>query len=425
MQDFNIIYNHGPNYSKADYKKNVKDGVTFIKTFIIEYCKVIDQEVHRKFIGEFMLRKQDSISAKLVISSFGESLIYLFPDSQNQVFIDCIDFPVQTALAYGFINLCDPKTKVNLSKVHLKMPLPNAIKEYNSEPGRITITEGNGGAIFSSGGTLVFENVHKIFSFQRQTILGLMSNLVFKNSSPLYVQVYGHAGSQEINTSQGLLMLSSENTFNWSFKIATKLGIETAEIELKKLITDSEFFRLFIADNKLIPKAEGIIRKQERAIKDKSYQYPLWEFKKDVSELRDEAKHIGIDSSYVDELLKEPSLKPTHGILFAYYPNARGFMFQWVLMNFVFFSILVVLTLIQKYGNIQLLSLAMRAFSAFGINFSIIALMTIANGWVFSKKPESITVAYWIFPCIIYFICIAYCILVVYPMSYVPAIGKG
>ena len=127
-EEYEKVYNDGPNYSKTDYSENVADGIKFIKTFKREYDKVVDHEIHSKFKGEFQLFKKPSVSAKLVISSFGEALIYVFPSAKPQVVVDCIDFPVQSALAYGFIDLNNPKEKVNLRKGNLKIPLADAIK---------------------------------------------------------------------------------------------------------------------------------------------------------------------------------------------------------------------------------------------------------------------------------------------------------
>ena len=414
-QGYKVIYNDGPKYSTEDYRENVAGGVKFIKTLVREYSRGVDREVHSKFKGEFQLLKQGSVGAKLVISSFGESLIYIFPNAQNQVVVDCIDFPVQPALAYGFIDLNNPKEEVNLRKVELKVSLSDAIIKYNSEPGRIIIDEGFGGGIVfvdlvGKGPFVIFEDVSKIFSLQGKTIVGVMGGIAFRNSSPHYVRIYGHPGYHEFNL-RGLLMISGKNTFHWAIQIARKLGMEMAEIEIKDLLTKSEFFRLSLADKKLRPKAEDIIQKKARSEKDKSYQYPLWAFKKDVFELKEEAKQIGIDSSYVDELLKEQSLKPADGTLFFYYPNAKVFMLQWFFMNCL---ILIGVFTLVKYRDIPLLVSVMRAFR--GVvrrNLSIIAPITIANGWVFSKKPESLTFTYWILPCIIYILCIAYLLVVV------------
>jgi hypothetical protein len=205
-------------------------------------------------------------------------------------------------------------------------------------------------------------------------------------------------------------MISSENTFDWSFQTAKKLGRDMAEIEIKTLLTKSEFFKLSLADMKLRPTVEAIIQKKARSEQDKSYKYPLWEFKKDVFDLKNDATQIGIDSSYVDELLKESSLKPESGTLFFYYQNGNGFMLQWSLMNLLFLIILAALTII-KYGDVSLLVMANKAVSVLGTNLTIISLLTIANGWAFSRKPESLVVTYWILPFILYLSCTAWSVI--------------
>ncbi len=412
--ELEVVYNNGPKYSKNDYHENITDGVKFIKIFVTEYKKVIDQEVHSKFKGDFQLLKNNSVGAKLVISSFGESLIYIYPSTKNQIIVDSIDFPVQPAFAYGAIDLNNPEKTIDLSKFELKLPFNDAINAYNDQPGSITIGEGYGGGfVFGGPGSVGYNGTTKLFKFPRQAIVGfaVTNSVIFDNSTPHYVAIYGRPGHHEFNL-KGPLLLSSENTFDWTLEIARKLGKDMAEIEIKNLLTNSEFFRLSLADKKLRPKAEDIVQKRTRSEKDKSYQYPLWEFKKDVFELKEEAKKINIDSSYVDEILKETSLKPMDGTLFFYYPNARSFAWQWFLMNMCFLLILVVLAF-TKYGDIQLLVLTTRAITVLGTNLSIITLITIANGWVFSKKPESLTIIYWILPCTIYLLCIALSLLLV------------
>lgn len=416
IQGYKVIYNHGSLYSKNDYKNNVSNSVEFIKTLRMEYAKLIDREVHRKFKREFKLFKQDSIGAKLVISSFGDSLIYIYPNTINQIIVDCIDFPVQTAFAHGFIDLNTPNKEVNLRQVELKIPVPEAIEKYKSEPGHIIIADGNW-IIFSGGGNIIFENINKLFTFEGKSIIGIVSNIGFKHSDPDYIQKYGSMGYHQYKN-QGLLMISNQNCFDNSLQIAMDLGKEMAEIEIKDLLTKSDFFKLSLDEKRLRPKAEDIIRKTTRSEKDRSFLYPLWEFKKEVGELKTEANQIGIDSSYVDELLKDPSLKSTDGFLFVYYPNARGLMLQWFIMNLIFLNILSVLTL--KYGNYSPLILAMRNISLIGTNISILSLITSANLWVFYKKPESVTIMYWILPGILYLLCIAYCAAIVIYMRHNP-----
>lgn len=411
--EYEVVYNKGSNYSQNDYHENVTDGVKFISVFVSEYKKVIDQEVHSKFKSDFQLLNKNSVGAKLVISSFGESLIYIFPNTKNKITVDLIDFPVQSALGYGAIDLNNPENAIDLSKFVLTLPFKDAMEAYNAQPGSISIGEGfGGGFVFVGTGSVGYNGTTKLFKFPRQAVVGfaVTHSIIFDNSTPHYVAIYGRPGHHEFPL-KGPLLLSSENTFNWTFDIAKNLGKDLAEIEIKNLLTNSEFFRLSLADKKLRPKAEDIVQKRARSEKDKSYQYPLWEFKKDVFELKEEATKINIDGSYVDEILRESSLKPMDGTLFFYYPNAMGFTWQWILMNLCFLLILAVLAFI-KYGDISLLVLATRAISVLGTNLSIISLITIANGWVFSKKPESLTITYWILPSIIYMLCIALSLIV-------------
>lgn len=412
--EYEVVYNNGSNYSHNDYHENVTDGVEFIKIFVSEYKKVIDQEVHSKFKSDFQLLNKNSVGAKLVISSFGESLIYIFPNTKNQIIVDPIDFPVQSAFAYGAVDLNNPAKAIDLSKFEIKLPFNDAINAYNAQPGSITIGEGfGGGFVFGGTGSVGYNGTTKLFKFPRQAVVGfaVTHSIIFDNSTPHYVAIYGRPGHHEFPL-KGPLLLSSENTFNWTFDIAKKLGKDLAEIEIKNLLTNSEFFRLSLADKKLRPKAEDIVQKRARSEKDKSYQYPLWEFKKDVFELKEEATKINIDGSYVDEILKETSLKPMDGSLFFYYPNAMGFTWQWILMNLCFLLILAVLAF-TKYGDVPLLALTTRVVSVLGANISVISLITISNGWVFSKKPESLTITYWILPSVIYLLCIALTLIVV------------
>jgi hypothetical protein len=166
---------------------------------------------------------------------------------------------------------------------------------------------------------------------------------------------------------KGLLIISSENTFDWTFEIARKIANQMVELEIKDLLTKSEFFRLSLADNKLRPIAENIIQKKSRSEKDKSYLYTLWEFKKDINDLKKEAKKYNVDSSYVDEILKDISLKPVDGTLFFYYKNEIGFMLQWSLMNLSIITILLILTH-YKYRNTTLWTLARKTYQSLELN---------------------------------------------------------
>lgn len=74
---------------------------------------------------------------------------------------------------------------------------------------------------------------------------------------------------------------------------------------------------------------------------------------------------------------------------------------------------LVLLSL--NYANITPLIFLMKAMNnvtLIGTNLSIIGGIIYANYWVFSKKPDSITISYWIIPCILFILCIVYCAMI-------------
>lgn len=422
INEYKIIFNKGPNHSKADFGVSVDDGIKFIKLFTKEYLKTVDDEVHPKFKKDFLLLKSKKVSAKLVISSFGESLTYLYPDNKSQVTIDFIDFPVQTALCFGFIDLNNPSTKVDLSKIDMKgRRLDSMIKAYKAHREGVNFTSGNGGSIFSSA-KLIFNNSTKIFQFHEKTISGFLNEITFKQNNDWYLQIYGKEGSHNYKIN-GVLLITSEKTFDWTFELAKEIGKQMAEIEIINFIKKSKFFKLAMADKKLRPKAEIIAQKLSRSEQEKkAFPYPIWAFKQDVFQLKKDAEQIGIDSSYVDELLKEPSLKTVDGTLFVYFSSKLGFMTQWSMMN-LFFMICIVLLAYFKFHEMTILFHLLKLISALKLKVSIITIITIANSWVFAKKPASIPIKYWLLPCALYFLCVVF---IIYLMNnYSDSINKS
>ena len=407
---FQVFYNNDQTQIKIEYRKNISDAINFVKIFMNEYDKIIEQEVSIKFKNQLKLVQKGFVGVKIVISSFGEALLYFFPNDQNEIIIDIIDFPVQPAFTYGFIDINNPKENIDLQKVKIHVPLPDAIKQYKAESGwmKFSCEEDDGGILFvgRGSGKLILKNTHKIASMPNHTILGLINTVIFDNSSQHYIDVHGKAGRHEYNI-EGLLLIISENTFDWSFNVAKKIGGNLAEMDIKDLFTNSEFFRLSLAEEQLRPKAEIIAQKKARSEKDTTFAYPLWEFKKDFLELKKDAEQIGIEISFIDELLVDTSLKNHDGILFRYYSNSKGFMLQWATMNLIFLIILAALTLI-KVNGLPVLSFATQIFSNLSLNISIITLLILANGYVFTKKPEGLTIDYWVLPTLLFLSCIAW-----------------
>ena len=114
------------------------------------------------------------------------------------------------------------------------------------------------------------------------------------------------------------------------------------------------------------------------------------------------AAKLGLDISYVDNLLKDPSISPSDGYLFWYYKSRAGFVFQWVLVDVVLllaiaaFLITKRWTKLAKWGATGLFVALIRSSVVLGI-----------NAYIFAKKPEALRVDYMILPGILLLACLA------------------
>lgn len=334
----------------------------------------------------------------IIISTFNESLIYLFPNDKNQIFLQSINFPVQTGILYGTIDFNKPRDEVMLNKIHMKIPFQDALKYYQRERGRIILSES--GFYFAGRGGLKFQNCDKMFSLSAKTTIGVwQGTLEVTNSSSLFAELNNDSDSLKWNL-HGPLLFSSENTFLWAQEIAANLGTEFGELEIKDLYTKSEFFLLAIAHKKLKPKAEEILQKKSRSEKDTSFQYPLWEFKKDRCELLKAAQQENINLNYVDELLACKALQPNDGQFLWYYANPRGFMWQWFLLNSIILIVLISLRF-GKYNRKLIIVHILGKLSPPCGKVSFILLLLAYNGWIFHTKPSSVTLIYWLLPSLV------------------------
>ncbi|MFZ2403490.1 MAG: hypothetical protein WAW41_00020, partial [Methylobacter sp.] len=109
---FEVIYHSNFNSLKKLYSKSAEDGIKVINIFLENYSKVLRREVNLAPKERYLLWRDKGIGIKLVISTRNESLLYFFPNKTNQIFIDGINFPVQSALLYGFLDLNTPKNEI-------------------------------------------------------------------------------------------------------------------------------------------------------------------------------------------------------------------------------------------------------------------------------------------------------------------------
>lgn len=383
-------------------EKAIQDAKTFVEELVSNYLAVVTAQANPRFRNEFRLWKTTGLGTKMILSTFSECLLYIYPAARNELIVESIDLPIQFAFLNGLIDLDRPEAPTNTSRIRLLVAPDQAQREYKAYAASI-ISSGTGVRI-SGKGTFRFQNTIKMIVFQQNSIFGFYNGFVeVDNTDPGFVQAYGQPVSFRLRL-LGPLLLTGERNFSWASQEASKLGKQLAEGDIQALITESEFFRLSLAHSVLKPQADAILKKTARSREDPSFEYPLWEFKRDVSDLRQQATKSGIESSYVEELLKVSSPK-VDGTLFWYYPNLTAFTWQWMAANLFILLILVLLQAIKASDGPVWHLIRPILMSWLGEKLLFAAPVAI-NGFIFLHKPASLGLSYWIGPGILLVLCI-------------------
>lgn len=385
--------------SDDNFDQSIIEAKKFSEKLVTEYLTFLSNKVHPKFKNSFNLWQSDKKAVKIVLSTFNESLIQVFPSNKNQLIVDAINFPIQTALCFGYIDLNAPQKEIDLKRIELKVPFNQALKDYHNEPGRINLIE-SGVGLFSTV-DLIFENERKLFQFKEKTMVALLGSLTIINNTALFKKLHGHGDSLKFHLNSPLILVS-ENRFSWALEATKELGNEVAEVQIKELYINSDFFKQSLIYPKLEPKVREILQKKSHSEKGTFYKYPLWEFKKDIDELKREAKQVGLSDNDVDELLNYTPLQPKDGTLFLYYRNHYEFTLQWIIVNSVlFFSALLLKRIKDKISALELIFSTISEF--IGKAFIPVFSLTI-NVWIFNKCPDSLEFYFWIIPGLIFLV---------------------
>lgn len=370
-----------------DFGQKIQSAKSFSENLINSYLEILDKEIHSTFRSHFTLGKSNHISVRSIFSSVRESVIYIFPAEKSELAVDCTKYPIQMTLLSG-LDSPNHDTK-------LMIPYEEAIEKYNKFPVMFNLKENS---LFYISKLTLNTGVPKVFEFGRHSIVTLYQ-----------VRFELRQNEQTVRTVDvdAVGILTGEDDFSWALEKAREIGANLIVFEIMELLESSPYFREALAHPKLKTKAEEIQRKRSRAEKDPSFEYPYWQFKSDISKLTQEARKLRIDTSYVEELLKDPSLKPHDGNLLWYYSNCSEFMLQWVFINSILL-LLIVLLLLLKHKDKHIIEIALGSYKK-GI---LPAIILTINGWIFWVKPNGAGILYWVLPGAVLLICLAFSLLV-------------
>jgi hypothetical protein len=129
------------------------------------------------------------------------------------------------------------------------------------------------------------------------------SNFIVRNSSKKFIEVHGKPEDFTINLLVQLI-INGEKNFSWTIKLAKEIGKCLVFQEIIHMFVSLPFFNEALNHEEISRYANTIARKKSRSENDPSYTYPPWEFDMDLKELIERAKKLGVDTSYVDKIIK-------------------------------------------------------------------------------------------------------------------------
>lgn len=377
-----ITHLHDRSTLPEKYAPCIPQAKDYVENLVNEYRSRLRKEIDPTFKDKFALWNNPKLGVKFIISTFDEYLIYVFPYAENELIVEVVGVPVQTAFLLNLIDLSDPTSRVKSNKIRLSQPFEEVAQSYAKTPVRIILAEGAHTSIAGTGG-LILNNVEKFLYFSKDSSMTIDGGFVeINNNFPLAIQIHGHPQSVRFNLA-GPLTLTGGEQFYLSQEVGKRIGQQLVDATIRSLIIDSDFFKKSLAHSRLEPMAKEIMAKKTRAENDPQFVYPLWQFKMDVKKLEDAARTEGIETGYVHELLESKALTPVHGTLLWYYSSAWNFVLQWTILNSV---LLLGILCAPKWPNSHWLRIV------------AVPVILAVNGWVFLKKPEPIGVMYWLLP---------------------------
>ncbi len=342
-------------------KGTCEEVVSTSKYFIGKYNESLKKRIHEKFRKEFYFDETNKFNIQIVFSASDNTLVNIERDASSKDNFIC------------YYTEGDPQAFIQEVKLNKGIVLQSN-KEIRLKSSRHTISFGRGQDAFITGVT--YQNITTPYGISEKNLIGTFNykTTVLINQVPLTSEFPGIS-----------LLFSDSNSKDYQEKIDSLIN-QQLDYEILRLYTSSEIFRKALLHPLFKKTAQRIASRKDKAQKNIE-EYPGWEFEMDINEIRDLANANGISDNYVDEMIKDPQYYPISGSLLYYYTNYLGFMLQWILIGL--FLLISSFFYLQKFKNENSKNV-------------LAAVLVAVNGWVFSQKPEMLSLVYWIVPGIVF-----------------------
>jgi hypothetical protein len=400
-----IIIHSGAGKINNEVSGDIQNAKVYAETILNSYLETLQSLVPRGFHTGLPLL-ETNVSVRLVLSKRSDCFFLFYPSNRTELIVESTALPAQVVLFAG----------TDLTGSNLVETVRALLPRYENWPTWIAIgTAGSGSSFAGSGST-----------FQDLGFQGVCNSFPLPTNCfplPKFFKIHPHSSFGIRNVAIAvnwpdahigkLLYESPPNTigiFTGSKNFATtgtsagRIGENFARSDYMNLVEKSQFFRDALADNVLKPVAEKIQMKISRSKKDPEFKYSIWQFKQDVSELKEKAKQLGASSNYPDDLVQHMKETPVaDGFLLWYYPSYRWFMFQWLIVGLV----VLFATIFFTSKHFKRKSVWRKLFNRVSLPIAI----TTVNAWVFASRPSSLPFIYWTFPGLIFIVSVGIALL--------------
>jgi hypothetical protein len=378
------------NFDKSLFKSDgfgtIEGNKEFVENILKGYLEELDK-YDTVLYKEFKL--SGNVSAKIVFSSFDGSLIYIYKSNKSILSFSQTNLPIQLALFNGVIDLENPDQIIK-DPFHFIESIEEAKRYYFGNHAQIYLTnEGNkiknGGSFAGFWGPVVLENPFRILSFEKNTSAIFFGNIHARWTDTLALKSAGLPYKNVDLYLNGPLVVTGEKNFEWGAKVAREIGESYFLKERVEIITKkSEFFKKALANPELSKYAKEIVDKKRKYFDSgEYYKLPIYEFDKDLSELRKKSLKYNItDSSYIDKLISQAEANPRYSFLWEY-SDINDFVYQYMIIEFLIFVLIVIIYRVKIIGK-SLVNYILIPHKAYAFLGFIIAI----NGFLITYKPE-------------------------------------
>lgn len=339
--------------SRKAYKKAIKKEVN---KFLTSYNDTLMSKVHKSFWSDFYFYKNYRFKTDIIVSSSQQTLIYI-EQSDKSNYATNIFFTDKNPVLY----IQELKNNVHIT--------PASYKSFYYVPKGFYMTISR----------LTLEGTPIPVTIEEKSFVVLFDYCI---------RFEGPVQNQFVSTEfPGMSFLIGSNKKEDFNKLFIKAASDNFNSQLQKYYLESELFRKAFV-HPFFKKITSEIKQRQSEALNHTIEYPPWEFERDINKMRAIARENSLSENYVDEIIKDPQYYPISGILLFYYSNEKAFMLQWCLINIILLAFIFVLSFSKLLEIVKIQSL-------------LSAVILAINAWVFYKRPDLISIEYWITPCIL------------------------